>query len=544
MQKLKFLSLCADYMYTDTKIIERNVCTAMGMAASQGRLLFMTARLSNNEFEQQSVAYSKQRLAEASQLANDKYLEALNATSYQVLVGYNGTDANYENVTYSQLTGYNNIAIGKQYIVQDTNGKILVTSDIAEKFEKSNGDYNKFLAELGLTQSDIDVSDKQAALKAIHEAWDKYLVSVGQGINAAPTNTGNDIENDPPGDSRHILGFGFNTEGIGGEEPGILDGYPVYHTAHATGTGAYAGMEFDVLNYGTENGIPSYQISVVQNSSGDFVPVYTDNNNEQHVIEGYEFELDDTTDPPTIVSYTDSAGNRTDVTGPIYVHPYKSASSGTVFIPMIIEDEYISETELEADGFNIPEEAKPIPYEGTTAAQRALYDYAVAITEAFYNNFDGRPALENDKNKIAYYRNIYNMMITKGYTTYDQMKKDNYISSTEEDEKKAYIDDEWLVRFLKNGKLHISYFSAVEREFIGTSLDDDESITEKEDKSKIAIAEQVYNSTMDRIEKEDKYFDMQLNKLEAEHSALQTEYESVAKVIQKNVEKSFGTFNA
>ena len=32
--------------------------------------------------------------------------------------------------------------------------------------------------------------------------------------------------------------------------------------------------------------------------------------------------------------------------------------------------------------------------------------------------------------------------------------------------------------------------------------------------------------------------------VESEHSALQTEYESVAKVISKNVEKSFSTFNA
>ena len=38
----------------------------MGMAASQARLLSITARMSNNEFEQQSVAYSKQRLSENS----------------------------------------------------------------------------------------------------------------------------------------------------------------------------------------------------------------------------------------------------------------------------------------------------------------------------------------------------------------------------------------------------------------------------------------------------------------------------------------------
>ena len=62
----------------------------MGMAASQARLLSITARMSNNEFEQQSVAYSKQRLSDDSGRINDEYLEALNKTKYQVLTGYNG----------------------------------------------------------------------------------------------------------------------------------------------------------------------------------------------------------------------------------------------------------------------------------------------------------------------------------------------------------------------------------------------------------------------------------------------------------------------
>ena len=177
-----------------------------------------------------------------------------------------------------------------------------------------------------------------------------------------------------------------------------------------------------------------------------------------------------------------------------------------------------------------------------------MYDYAVAITEAYYNqdahlDISGNQVLKYDANQMSYYQNIYNMMITNGYTTYEKMKETKYISSTAQ-EKEAFIDDNWLITQLKSGKLSIAYFSAVERDFIKSSLDDDESIVEKEDKSKMAIAEQVYNSTMNRIEKEDKYFDMQLNKLEAEHSALQTEYESVAKVISKNVEKSFNTFSA
>ena len=53
----------------------------MGMAASQARLLSMTARISNNEFEQQSIAYSKQRLADDSSRVNDAYLGSFKQNS-------------------------------------------------------------------------------------------------------------------------------------------------------------------------------------------------------------------------------------------------------------------------------------------------------------------------------------------------------------------------------------------------------------------------------------------------------------------------------
>jgi hypothetical protein len=49
---------------------------------------------------------------------------------------------------------------------------------------------------------------------------------------------------------------------------------------------------------------------------------------------------------------------------------------------------------------------------------------------------------------------------------------------------------------------------------------------------------------MDKIEHQDKQFDLELTKLESEHNALQTEYDAVKKVISNNVEKSFNTFSA
>ncbi len=60
----------------------------------------------------------------------------------------------------------------------------------------------------------------------------------------------------------------------------------------------------------------------------------------------------------------------------------------------------------------------------------------------------------------------------------------------------------------------------------------------------MAIAEQVYQNRMDKIQSQDKQIDLQLNKLESEHNALSTEYDSVKKIISQNVEKSFNVFNA
>ena len=182
--------------------------------------------------------------------------------------------------------------------------------------------------------------------------------------------------------------------------------------------------------------------------------------------------------------------------------------------------------------YEIFEHKKALNYEGTTTAQRELYDYATAITEAYYNNTVSATTqnLKYDANMVNYYKNIFNEMRTKGYTTV-------------QDETRLKETD-WFVKQLKAGKLQLSYFSSVEKSFVGTSLDSDESITEKEDTSAMAIAEQVYQNAMDKIESQDKQFDLQLNKLESEHNALSTEYESVKGIIKKNVEKSFNVFNA
>ena len=529
----------------------------MGMAASQGRLLFMTARLSNNEFEQQCVAYSKQRLADDSLEANDQYLEALQATQYQVLAGYNGDSPYYEPVTYNQLTALNAVAAGKQYIVSDNQGQVVVTKKVAEAFDKNylgesdklhtNYDFNTFLKNIGnLTQ----VEKTNVTEADVHDAWDKYFVSINRGHE-----DGIYYDKSSRIQEKHILGFSFNeTKPMGADAENVV--YATYDAAYFNGANGnqiflqqdtegfyYDNIPVEVESYVNDEGETAYRAKYMYpeyllNSSGK-INMMDDS--------GYVYLTNVVVTPTTSedakfnFTYTDSQGNSKTV-NKLYVDQDFGSSSTA---PNLSEEEVTRYTGT------VTHESKTIFYEGTTAEQRQLYDYAMAITEKYATG----SKLEYDADKVKYYRNIFDQMTTKGYTTFDKMVEEKYINTMTYDmgsgqpvgvaeESQAFSNDNWLINLLKNGKLAIAYYDAAEQDFVKTTLDDDESIVEKENKSKIAIAEQVYQSHMNRIEKEDKQFDMQLTKLESEHTALTTEYESVSKVISKNVEKSFNVFNA
>lgn len=373
----------------------------MGMSASQARLLSITARLTDNENSGQNISYQKIQLADKMDQINAAYLEALKATKLTVLTGFNASEEVYTDISYSVLTGYNTVLAGKQYVVTDKDGKVLVTDEIAKAYESGNGDVNKYLAALGYSQADIDITknttggedsdpDKLLAQQKIHEAWDKYLTSVGLHFE----------------DEEHGLDFGYHTLG-----EGYFNGYPTY-----------------------------------------------------------------TLDGETV----------------------------------------------------------PLNYEGTTPEQRQLYDYAVALTEAYYGDSNSAElktaATPENQGYIQYLMNIFNRIQQTGYYT-------------EDDPNTTIKDNAWFEDQLRKGELQLEYYSSADKKFISTSIDSDSAIQEVEDEREIALVEQQYKMDMADAEQKDNKFDLELKKLDTEHNALQTEYDAVKGVIDKNVEKTFNIFS-
>ena len=632
----------------------------MGMAASQARLLSITARLTNNENTGQSVSYSKQRLADQTQQITNEYNEALSATKLTVLTGFNGAEATYSDISYNLMTGLQMAENTKQYVVTDTKGRILVTENLADAYSESNGNYNQFLANLGYSQVDINVqktykndsekTTQQAdAEQKIHEAWDKYFATVG--INL--------------GDNEHDFGFSWTeTIAAGGDinnqnDYAIGQGYAGYLKTNEDGQPVDA--DGNVAYITNASGVPidkndneiytdAYTQETIDNAAsiayidpeGNIVTspnTYSDavkqnytaryyNNGTQIAYDTYSEE---TIKNATSVEYKDADGNvlsfdyDSDGDGTVDSFTYetqskiariecknaegaviaKDAYSDTVKNNSNYELKYVDSSNTpipydaysddlivnkcyDADGNEIAyddykdetkeklqyDESKfiyePINYEGTTQESRDLFDYAMAITEAYLRTNDGATTsqyhleydpdlLQNASNAentsiLKYYKNIFTKMQSSGYFTYTTTAADaardpeHYIyasvgtGTAGNVQKSPLKDNVTFENALRDGTLRLEYYSTTDKGFVSTTISEDNCIQEVADERAIAAAESKYNQDMTDLENKDKKLDLELKKLDTEHSALQTEYDSVKNVVDKNVEASFKTF--
>lgn len=77
---------------------------------------------------------------------------------------------------------------------------------------------------------------------------------------------------------------------------------------------------------------------------------------------------------------------------------------------------------------------------------------------------------------------------------------------------------------------------------VDMSLDGSAQIYQGVDAGDYAIANAEYEATVEKLERIDKKFDMQIQQLSTEQKAIETEMDSVKKVIDKNIEETFKTF--
>lgn len=151
--------------------------------------------------------------------------------------------------------------------------------------------------------------------------------------------------------------------------------------------------------------------------------------------------------------------------------------------------------------------------------------------------------------KYEWYKNLWYRM--GGIS--ESKKSDNANNYKELDNTKMY-SSEWLQFALEQGILTLEQVNYSEdgsaeypnigfRDWISIQYKNSSDITSQQNEATITKAEVKYKEAMNDIEQKDKKFDQDLKKLDSIHNALQTEYDSLKSVIEKNVERSFKAFS-
>ena len=103
----------------------------MGMAASQARLLTLTARMHDIEYQAQSIQNAKIQLSTQSDEVYQEYLDALDATTLTV----KDYDGQLITANFNNLCGPDKVDTKYNYAIKDERGRLVVTSDVYNAYQ-------------------------------------------------------------------------------------------------------------------------------------------------------------------------------------------------------------------------------------------------------------------------------------------------------------------------------------------------------------------------------------------------------------------------
>ena len=152
---------------------------------------------------------------------------------------------------------------------------------------------------------------------------------------------------------------------------------------------------------------------------------------------------------------------------------------------------------------------------------------------------------DEDKALFNYFKSIFNQIQASG----------GCVSIADYGEQAAN-DSDWLKKMIESGVFTISTVEEIDEDddgvkdyakFSATSPSSDTNLayttTSEIDSTALKKAEAKYENDMRKINQKDKQFDLDLSKLETERSALTTQYDSIKKVIEDNIDRTFGIFS-
>ena len=147
-----------------------------------------------------------------------------------------------------------------------------------------------------------------------------------------------------------------------------------------------------------------------------------------------------------------------------------------------------------------------------------LYNYTWKIDTSISSS--------DDLSQSVFYDTLFNQICANGWTENNNIE-----------------DKDYLQQMLQSGMLYISKIKD-DGYYYQVNYGTDSYIKEVADETYIAQAEAKYNTEKARLNSKEETIDLKMKNLDTEISSLTTEYDTVKNTISKNIEKSFKRYNA
>lgn len=550
----------------------------MGLAASQARLLSLTARQHTVEGRAQYLQAQKLRLANESDRVYENYVNALDATSIQTKSYDSNGKVHWLEGSLNNLMRYDadDKSLGNIYYVQDINsGKLYMPTNLVNAYNSSNNDVFQFLNNIGIKyEKDVYNDEYVDALRTVNayknEGYDTFPYSQAQvetykslrseTLNPTKSSTYNNAD-----ELYKLVSFSESTTNKGVYYPSDKTQYSALlaQLNNLKGTTYYTGTNKTIIDYISNFDVSGVfadtskasNISATTNEPDKTLYVYWDKakENEKENEEDKQ-QIDDLMKLKMLLN----GGS------------WKKTSN--IFDP-IFGTNLIGEATTTGNIYTDDMQNTLNAYTGTNNANigEALVKMASDIKDSetnkalttANNNFQTfftsiGTTQEEFETKLSNY-NTYNNAVadlsTKDQTTYTKYEDDNLgpyyeqifnainaaggcTEITTENAKSG----SWLTNMVKNAQVVLATFDNDKKELDNITASSNVGLREISNDREITKADSEYEADMEAINSKETKYNTQLNQLESERNAIKTEIESLKQIREDNISSTFKLF--
>lgn len=551
----------------------------MGLAASQARLLSLTARQHTVEGRAQYLQAQKLRLANESDRVYENYVNALDATSIQTKSYDSNGKVHWLEGSLNNLMRYDadDKSLGNIYYVQDINsGKLYMPTNLVNAYNSSNNDVFQFLNNIGIKyEKDVYNDEYVDALRTVNayknEGYDTFPYSQAQvetykslrseTLNPTKSSTYNNAD-----ELYKLVSFSESTTNKGVYYPSDKTQYSALlaQLNNLKGTTYYTGTNKTIIDYISNFDVSGVfadtskasNISATTNEPDKTLYVYWDKakENEKENEEDKQ-QIDDLMKLKMLLN-----GGSWKKTSNIFDSIFGTNLIGEATTTGNIYTDDMQNTLNAYTGTNNANMGEALVKMASDIKDSETNKALTTANNKFQTFFTSIGTTQEEfETKLSNY-NTYNNAVadlsTKDQTTYTKYEDDNLgpyyeqifnainaaggcTEITTENAKSG----SWLTNMVKNAQVVLATFDNDKKELDNITASSNVGLREISNDREITKADSEYEADMEAINSKETKYNTQLNQLESERNAIKTEIESLKQIREDNISSTFKLFS-